>query len=283
MNGFFPFTSKARKCGNGWVDVCPAHNDRSPSLSISQGEDGRLLLFCHAGCRFEDIVAAAGIGGLRIEDGRDSSNERAIRDHIDRSEAERTKRALEIWREGQPLAGSLSELYLRSRCIHFCSPHQRHHAGLWLEDTNQLQPALITAVQRGGRFVGLHRIYLTASGSKITKKMLGPCSGGAAHLVGDTGPLIVAEGIETALSIPALYTQPARYWAALSAGGMKSLELPQRAGELFIAADGDAAGSKAAEALGTRAARQGWVVKILTAPEGRDWNDVLMERTNAAI
>ena len=64
---------------------------------------------------------------------------------------------------------------------------------------------------------------------------------------------------------------------------LKSLELPQRADELFIAADGDAAGSKAAEALGTRAARQGWVVKILTAPEGRDWNDVLMERTNAGI
>ncbi len=283
MKEFYPFSSKARKCGKGWVDVCPAHHDRTPSLSISQGEDGRLLLFCHAGCRFEDIVAAAGIGSVRLGDSYGGSNERSIRDHLDRSEAERTKRAREIWIEGQPLVGSLSELYLRSRGINLCSPHQRHHAGLWLEDTKQLQPALITAVQRGGKFVGLHRTYLTDTGAKITKKMLGPCSGGAAHLVGNTGPLVIAEGIETALSLPALYSNPARYWAALSAGGMKALELPQRHGDLFIAADGDPAGSKAAEALGTRASRLGWSVKILTAPEGKDWNDVLMERSDVGI
>ena len=49
-----------RRAGNGWLARCPAHEDRSPSLSISD-VDGRVLIHCHAGCKFEDIVAAVGM------------------------------------------------------------------------------------------------------------------------------------------------------------------------------------------------------------------------------
>jgi hypothetical protein len=37
---------------------CPAHDDRTPSLSIAQGDDGRVLLHCHAGCEHRAIAAA---------------------------------------------------------------------------------------------------------------------------------------------------------------------------------------------------------------------------------
>jgi hypothetical protein len=37
---------------------CPAHRDRSPSLSITGGEDGRVLLHCFAGCATDAILAA---------------------------------------------------------------------------------------------------------------------------------------------------------------------------------------------------------------------------------
>lgn len=37
---------------------CPAHDDRSPSLSVKEGDDGRVLLNCHAGCSTRDVVAA---------------------------------------------------------------------------------------------------------------------------------------------------------------------------------------------------------------------------------
>ena len=40
---------------------CPAHQDRSPSLSVSQGETGALLR-CHAGCEPKDILDALGLG-----------------------------------------------------------------------------------------------------------------------------------------------------------------------------------------------------------------------------
>ena len=39
-----------RKNGGGWDCRCPAHDDQEPSLSLSVGEDGRLLWCCHTGC-----------------------------------------------------------------------------------------------------------------------------------------------------------------------------------------------------------------------------------------
>lgn len=52
----------ARQVGSGqWVARCPAHDDRNPSLSIAEGEDGRILLHCFAGCSVENICSALGI------------------------------------------------------------------------------------------------------------------------------------------------------------------------------------------------------------------------------
>lgn len=51
----------ARPNGRGWMARCPAHEDRMPSLSIAQGDDGRALLHCHAGCAVKAICDALGI------------------------------------------------------------------------------------------------------------------------------------------------------------------------------------------------------------------------------
>jgi P4 family phage/plasmid primase-like protien len=50
---------EAKKTSGGWEAKCPAHDDRNASLSITGSNDGKTLLHCHAGCRFEDIAAAA--------------------------------------------------------------------------------------------------------------------------------------------------------------------------------------------------------------------------------
>lgn len=46
---------------NQYMARCPAHDDKKASLSISTGEDGRILLNCHAGCTVREIVAAMGL------------------------------------------------------------------------------------------------------------------------------------------------------------------------------------------------------------------------------
>jgi hypothetical protein len=50
-----------RPSGAGWAGRCPAHDDRKPSLSISEGGDGRALLNCHMGCAPELVVEALGL------------------------------------------------------------------------------------------------------------------------------------------------------------------------------------------------------------------------------
>lgn len=44
--------------GDGWSARCPAHQDSNPSLSVSEGADGRTLLRCHAGCDVKAICEA---------------------------------------------------------------------------------------------------------------------------------------------------------------------------------------------------------------------------------
>jgi len=51
--------------GKGFAARCPAHEDRKPSLSVTQGDDGRALIHCHAGCGPEAVVSAM---GLRMAD-----------------------------------------------------------------------------------------------------------------------------------------------------------------------------------------------------------------------
>lgn len=47
--------------GTYWKALCPNHGDRDPSLSISEGDDGRVLLKCHAGCETAEIVDTLGL------------------------------------------------------------------------------------------------------------------------------------------------------------------------------------------------------------------------------
>ena len=44
-----------------WKALCPAHDAREPSLSVSEGDDGRALNKCFAGCKATEIVAELGL------------------------------------------------------------------------------------------------------------------------------------------------------------------------------------------------------------------------------
>lgn len=48
-----------KKVGGRYMALCPAHDDQAPSLSIDEGDDGRVLLVCRAGCSFDAVVAGS--------------------------------------------------------------------------------------------------------------------------------------------------------------------------------------------------------------------------------
>lgn len=47
--------------GDTYVAQCPAHDDHNPSLVVSRGTDGRVLVHCHAGCTYEEILNTLGL------------------------------------------------------------------------------------------------------------------------------------------------------------------------------------------------------------------------------
>jgi 5S rRNA maturation endonuclease (ribonuclease M5) len=51
----------AKQNGRSWMAKCPCHDDGKASLSISQGDDGRALVNCFAGCSVDNIVASIGL------------------------------------------------------------------------------------------------------------------------------------------------------------------------------------------------------------------------------
>ena len=96
--------------------------------------------------------------------------------------------------------------------------------------------------------------------------------------------LIVAEGIESAFSAMQLFGRAG--WAAVYAGGLKTLELPPRpCARIIIAADNDASGAGQRNALAAydRWTAEGRSVRIKTPPDvGDDFNDVLTKRRSDA-
>jgi hypothetical protein len=52
---------RVRKSGEGWMARCPAHEDHTPSLSVKETEDGRVLVHCFAGCLPEEVCGAIGL------------------------------------------------------------------------------------------------------------------------------------------------------------------------------------------------------------------------------
>ena len=53
---------RVKQTGPGrWLARCPARDDRSPSLSIRELDDGRVLLHDFAGCSTEDVMEALGL------------------------------------------------------------------------------------------------------------------------------------------------------------------------------------------------------------------------------
>lgn len=271
-----------RRYGTAACPVCQLERKKSQTaLTLADGDAGLLLHCKRAGCEFRDILAAAGVvpGEYTQPDPNTSIQRRAE----ELAEAEKRERqALALWNEAQLITGTLAETYLRARGITCALPETlRFHPGCW-HPTAKRFPAMLARVDGAKRFA-VHRTYLRGDGSgkaNVTpdKAMLGSVSGGAVRLTEAQGALVVAEGIETALSLGCgLLCAPASIWAALSTSGIRGAHLPDDPGRLIIATDSDdkGAGKAAGIALAERADALGWQVSLLPAPDGRDWNDVL--------
>lgn len=261
--------------------VCqPEGRKDQNALTISLGRKGILLHCKKSNCSKQALDAAIGLEWRFAE--------RPFQADYPKPAAQHTKKndyARKIWDEGQSLAGSVAETYLRdARGVTAALPASlRYHPAAWHGPLRRSFPAMISLVEGGDGF-SINRTFLRCDGSgkadipkELQKMRLGSSKGGHVPIANGSGPLVVAEGIETALSLPELLSAAdATVWATLSASLMRSLALPSVPGQLIIAADGDPEGRASAHKLAVRARSLGWGVETKAAPEGLDWNDVLL-------
>lgn len=258
---------------------CPAHEDRTPSLSVTLGS--RAILFhCFAGCANEAVLAALAQRGIKpanLFDGR-SEPVRAIRS--DEAPPENVQR---LWREAGCLTGSPAERYLARRGIVAGSPDLRFLARTPLGPKGAVRflPALVAAVRNDLGILALHRTFLDAKTGKVArfdgpKRALGSLGRGAVRLHGPRGgKLGLAEGIETALSAKQLSGIPC--WATLGTERFGLVAIPESVTEVHLFIDHDAGGTQAETRARAAYAREGRTILTHRPPQpGTDFNDVLM-------
>jgi len=87
-----------RPTGAGrWVARCPGHNDRSPSLSIREGLDGRVVLHCFRGCGLIEILAKLKLSISDLFSGPPPTREQLATLRAERSVREGERRKLGMW------------------------------------------------------------------------------------------------------------------------------------------------------------------------------------------
>jgi len=278
----------AHRSGEGWLVRCPAHDDHNPSCSLTDGEGGKLLVKCWAGCDGRDVLMALRQRGLLAGNliAAHTCYRQTDSTKIDaKKDAARIETALRWWQASRPAADSPVAIYLRGRGITLPIPSTlRYHPALKHPDGGYW-PAMVALVQHGvnDQPIGIHRTFLARDGSgkaavSPDKMMLGKVSGGAVRLAPVSERLAVCEGLETALSVQ--QASGIATWAALCAGGIEKLILPPLplAGDIIIASDNDenGVGQRAAAHAAQRWLAEGRRVRIALPPRvGQDFNDLL--------
>ena len=214
--------------------------------------------------------------------------DRAAQNVVGEGVVDNGARALAIWREAQPIAGTLAEKYLNARGVTIPPPPTlRYLAHARYTPADLILPALIAAVTRwpSRQVTAVQRTFLRPDGEgkasvNQPRMTLGPTTGGAVRLAPARPRLALAEGLETALSV--LQACPdLPVWAVLGTSGFKSVILPGDTREVIIAADGDEAGEIAAQATAERFLAEGLTVRIARPPDGcNDFNDALTRNSN---
>lgn len=271
--------------GSYGVALCPVHDDRHPSLSISE-QDGKLLVHCFAGCDQGTVWEALTVRGLvvggdcnrlcrqrQISKSRDPSVRR-------RTGSSRIDQALAIWRASDRALGTLVETYLRSRGITILIPPAlRYYPAARHDFLGSKFPCMVAAVRGHDRQItAVHRTYLQHDGrakADVSNPKLakGHLSNGAVRLAAAGKALGIAEGIETALSAMQLWDIPT--WAVLGSR-LESTAVPPTVIEIQIFGDNGQAGHAAAEKAAKHLLRLGHRVALRFPPEPfGDWNDVL--------
>lgn len=264
----------------GGMCRCPAHDDRTPSLSVRLGER-RLLFHCFAGCAIGEVLSALRALQFLSPELPADWNE-PVATPADPGRRNRGA-AARLWAASRPIGMSPVEAYLRGRGLALEASDLRYHPRTPYGRGPQaiFRPAMLAAVRDASGLVAVHRTYLDLRSAglaelPVPKRALGRLGQGAVRLrPADGGTLGWAEGIETAMAATMLTGIPC--WATLGTERFARVALPPSVRRLVLFLDNDPGGRRA-ERLAHEVHRDSRIEIEARYPEaaGADWNDVLL-------
>ncbi len=269
---------------------CPTHHpDTEPSLKVSDGENGEIVIHCFGGCPWAEVKDALRRDGLLPDRGSGAAPRldpaaRAKRKvECEAEERRRVETARLLWRQALPVTqGDPAGLYLTSRGLHGPWPPTLRFLPAARHPLRTTVPALVAAAcrwpARAPRAVQL--TALTLAGGKAALEPLrwtrGVLTGAAVRLAPwAKGKTIVAvEGIEDGLAVLGAMPE-AVPWAVLGVLNAKQVAVPSAA-EIVLALDGDEVGKRAAREAADALTARGRKVRIAALPTGTDPADLLV-------
>jgi hypothetical protein len=284
---------KFRRQGNALWACCPFHKEKTPSFKVENGfykcfgcgasgdaiswvRETEHLNFADAVKRLSNAAAPIRFGGVQVRE--------SVRRDDDGKNIK--KRAMAMWEEAQPLAGTHAEKYLRARGIRLppspelrFSPRESHReSGLTL-------PALVARLSDEDGFAAVQRIFLDPVLPKkadVTpnKKTLSKMGYSSIRLRAPKDDRLgIAEGLETSLSAMQIYAIPV--WCAVAAHRLSSIQVPDHVRFISIFADPDPTGREQAEKAVIEWEARGKHVELyypeahFKGAKEKDFNDVM--------
>jgi len=270
----------------GGMCCCPAHADRTPSLSVRLGRKA-ILFHCFAGCSNDEVIAALDRHGVRPSELFGGTGIPPAQPEV---RAQSSGNARRLWQLAGALAGSPAEAYLVARAIRHRSDQLRFldRTPLGPRGSVQFLPAMLAAVCTDSGIVAVHRTFLDPqrrelAGFERPRRALGTLGTGAVRLApASNGQLGLAEGIETALSAMELFGIPC--WATLGNERFGLVSIPESVRELHLFVDHDAGGALAEKrARAAYAHRDRSILSRAPETEGFDWNDEQVVRQRPQV
>ncbi|MBA4090114.1 MAG: virulence-associated protein E [Sphingobium sp.] len=259
--------------------LCPAHDDRRPSLSIRIGTR-RLLFKCFAGCDTRDVLRAIRSLDIKGADWRhDPAPFRPRKPAFDGRRA-----ALALWREARPISGGLAARYLEARALPGPWPALRYHAKVPLGRGEEMvrRPALLSAIVDETGLCAVQRSFLDDGKAVLAtdldppRRMLGAPGCGAVRLAWPAECLALAEGHETAMSAMRRFNMAV--WATLGNERFNAIDIPAHVTTLLLLPDNDLAGQRGEQAARARYEATGRRILTRWPPTHvSDWNDLAQE------
>jgi len=249
---------------------CPAHEDSSPSLSITPGR-AAVLFHCFAGCGQSEIIAALAANGGYV---RPTERDTAPPERRDLGPLAR-----DLWSKARALAGTPAQRYLERRRIGHSTIGRYDPTAMTYEGGKRLRlPALLLPIIERRQLVALARVFVDEDGNKHPqlvdpKRTLADPRGGAVQIGAIEGDhLNLAEGFEEAESVIAKFGLPG-CWSVNGSELYARIHIPDHIRSITVYSQHGKAATAGLEKAENHLRDGGRALQVELPPRGGDWND----------